>query len=202
MITDEIRAEKKEEMDELFWLTCDLWSAREYKESERIGAKLHGFRDAFLGLDGYLFSYGLQLTSLFNLFLVSDAETFEAFAMLKACQAFKGLNVDPAPAPVQSRVGSADVDYGPLDPSIAAENNRLATDYMADRPRLRGGVVIVFKGQCSGWMNELRNPERWEPGCFAIDSRGNQYLAIGGDSQNGATSWNLVYHAPQLGEAA
>src|SRR5690554_1682631 len=202
MITDEIRAEKKEEMNKLFLLTCDLWSSRDYDRSNTIGITLHGFRDAFLGLDSALFSYGLYLTGLYSEFLISDCNTFEAFAMLKACEAFKGLKVDPAPASYQPRVGSADVDYGPLDPSIAAENNRLASDYMADRPRLRGGVVIVFRGQCSGWMNELRNPERWEPGCFAVDRRGNQYLSIGGDSQNGATSWNLVYRAPQLQEVA
>jgi hypothetical protein len=26
----------------------------------------------------------------------------------------------------------------------------------------RGGVVVVFEGKAQGWVNKLRNPERWQ----------------------------------------
>lgn len=27
----------------------------------------------------------------------------------------------------------------------------------------RGGVVVVFDGVVQGWVNEIRNPEHWQP---------------------------------------
>jgi hypothetical protein len=204
MITDEIRKEKQDWMLHQFHLACIKLEGNEFQTASRLSSDLLAFSMAFTSIDWGLFQFGRSLVNLYMEFLATGSDDFNAFCMLKACEAFKGLKVDPAPAPAsdQPRVGSADVYYGPLDPSIATENNRLATGYMADRPHLRGGVVIVFKGQCSGWMNELRNPDYWEPGCFAVDRRGNQYLAIGGDFQYGATSWNLVYRAAQVQEVA
>lgn len=31
-----------------------------------------------------------------------------------------------------------------------------------------GGVVVVFKNEAQDWVNELRNPESWAPGCVAV----------------------------------
>ena len=53
----------------------------------------------------------------------------------------------------------------------------------------KGGVVVLFAGKISGWMNELRSPENWEPGCIAINSDGKKFEATGGNYYNGATYW-------------
>lgn len=53
----------------------------------------------------------------------------------------------------------------------------------------RNGVIIVFDGLAQGWVNELRNPETWRPGCIAVDESGNSWIAIGGNDQDGASTW-------------
>jgi hypothetical protein len=52
-----------------------------------------------------------------------------------------------------------------------------------------GGVVVIFNGEVSGWMNELRDPQHWAPGCIAIDADGNAWLATGGNDYDGAARW-------------
>ncbi len=52
-----------------------------------------------------------------------------------------------------------------------------------------GGVVIVFNGEVPGWMNELRDPQGWEPGCIAVDEQGNEWVAVGGNADDGAERW-------------
>lgn len=53
----------------------------------------------------------------------------------------------------------------------------------------KGGVIVFWHGELQGWVNELRDPESWQPGCIAIDERGRQWEATGGDNYNGATNW-------------
>lgn len=53
----------------------------------------------------------------------------------------------------------------------------------------RGGVIVVFDGIAQGWVNELRNPDAWRPGCVAVDESGSSWLAIGGNDQDGALTW-------------
>jgi len=53
----------------------------------------------------------------------------------------------------------------------------------------RGGVVVVFEGTAQGWVNELRNPEHWRPGCVAVDETGSSWTASGGTDQGGASVW-------------
>ena len=48
--------------------------------------------------------------------------------------------------------------------------------------------MVVFDGRAASWMNELRDPQHWEPGCIGMDEAGNT-SATGGDPQNGATRW-------------
>jgi hypothetical protein len=119
-------------------------------------------------------------------FMISEGRNFTAFAMLKACQAFQGLQLDesdeqPEEQPVHH-----------LTPEAAAENVRLAQEYRSES-RCPGGLVVVFKGEVCGWVNELRDPHHWEPGVVAIDEDCNQFQAFGGDPQNGATSWQPVW---------
>jgi hypothetical protein len=53
----------------------------------------------------------------------------------------------------------------------------------------RGGVLVFFDGVVQGWVNVLRNPEHWQPGCIAVDERGRTWTATGGDGQHGAAKW-------------
>lgn len=62
--------------------------------------------------------------------------------------------------------------------------------YRKDRGYLTG-VVVIFRSKIAGWMDELRNPEHWEPGCIAIDQDGKRYLSVGGNSYEGADKWEL-----------
>lgn len=54
------------------------------------------------------------------------------------------------------------------------------------------GVVVIFNGQATGWMNELRSPESWEPGCVAVDPAGVEWVATGGNAYDGATKWERL----------
>jgi len=62
-----------------------------------------------------------------------------------------------------------------------------------ERPDLKGGVVVIFDNEVSGWMDELRDPQGWEPGCFAVDEDGNVWVSVGGNAYDGAESWQPVH---------
>lgn len=64
----------------------------------------------------------------------------------------------------------------------------------------RGGIVVfppvdstrpagIDRLEVAGWSNELRNPERWVPGCLAVNEAGECWEARGGDEQHGADAW-------------
>jgi hypothetical protein len=53
----------------------------------------------------------------------------------------------------------------------------------------RGGVVVVNNGQVQGWVNELRNPEHWVPGCVAVSEDRLSWTTLAGDDQAGALMW-------------
>jgi hypothetical protein len=53
----------------------------------------------------------------------------------------------------------------------------------------KGGVIVVFDGLAQGWVNELRNPTNWCPGCIAVDETGHRWIAIGGNDREGAATW-------------
>jgi hypothetical protein len=53
----------------------------------------------------------------------------------------------------------------------------------------RGGVVVVHDGEAQGWVNALRNPEHWRPGCVAVHEDGRSWIALAGNDQNGALMW-------------
>lgn len=67
----------------------------------------------------------------------------------------------------------------------------IANNYRNETGRC-GGVVVVYDGEVSGWVNELRNPEHWMPGCIAVDTDGNQFKAIGGNESDGADYWKKL----------
>lgn len=53
----------------------------------------------------------------------------------------------------------------------------------------RGGVVVLLDGQVQSWVNELRNPEHWQPGCLAFDEAGRGWITIASTAQGGALMW-------------
>lgn len=53
----------------------------------------------------------------------------------------------------------------------------------------RGGIIVLFHGEVQSWVNELRNPEQWQPGCVAVDEQGRSWTAIAGNAQDGALMW-------------
>jgi hypothetical protein len=57
------------------------------------------------------------------------------------------------------------------------------------------GIVVIYDGDISGWMNELRDPQHWMPGCIAVDVDGNTWLATGGNEADGATNWDPIKEA-------
>ncbi|MAC35644.1 MAG: hypothetical protein CME38_18880 [Haliea sp.] len=98
-----------------------------------------------------------------------------------------------------------------MQPRHSKRAGRVAAQWRETRPDLaRRGVVVVNKhGQACGWMDRLRDPEGWEPGCWAVDTKGRQWQAMGGDDYNGASRWVPVteqttgrrWAAPALQEA-
>ena len=52
-----------------------------------------------------------------------------------------------------------------------------------------GGVVVFYNGKAVGWVNQLRNPEHWEPGVIAMNAEGQCWRTTGGDAYNGAKEW-------------
>lgn len=88
----------------------------------------------------------------------------------------------------------------------AAQNIRVADEWRevsghfdGTQYRQHDGWVVVFAGQVAGWMMRLCDPHRWMPGSYAVLSDGNQYQAVGGDSYNGADSWERVWTVPYEG---
>jgi hypothetical protein len=53
----------------------------------------------------------------------------------------------------------------------------------------RGGVVVLFNGEVQIWVNVLRNPGHWQPGCIAVDEEGRTWTTIAGNEGDGALMW-------------
>lgn len=66
----------------------------------------------------------------------------------------------------------------------AAQRWREKCDYVG-----RGGVVVVLDGEVQSWVNALRNPGHWRPGCVAVDETGRSWTAVIGSEQHGALLW-------------
>lgn len=75
--------------------------------------------------------------------------------------------------------------------STPKKPKELAQAYREENNR-PGGVVIIFNGKAGGWMDRLRESQHWELGCIAVDTDGNQFLAVGGDPYNGAKEWQAL----------
>ena len=63
----------------------------------------------------------------------------------------------------------------------------------------KGGVGVIFNGEVQGWVDELRDPHHWVAGCIAIDTDGNEYIALLGTEYDGADRWmKMLDHNLQL----
>lgn len=62
-----------------------------------------------------------------------------------------------------------------------------------------GGIVLVYAGQVYGWKNELRDPHHERPGALAVSAYGSVWLAVGGNDQDGAKSWEPAYKPAEGG---
>ena len=71
-------------------------------------------------------------------------------------------------------------------------NFDLVEKFRTNRPDLKGGVVVIYDGEVTAWMSELRDPHKYVDGCIAIDESGREWIARGGDYQNGAEHWEPV----------
>lgn len=83
----------------------------------------------------------------------------------------------------------------PTNVQLRAEQYRkeLAQRYHEQPQRyLETGVVVLYRGEPQSWVNRLRDPQSWCPGCIAIAADGTCYRAIGGDDYNGATGWERL----------
>jgi hypothetical protein len=56
----------------------------------------------------------------------------------------------------------------------------------------KGGVVVIWMGKVHSWVNELRDPKHWQPGCIAVNEEGACWKTIGGDQYYGAKSWENI----------
>jgi len=74
-----------------------------------------------------------------------------------------------------------------MNPNVLAGTWRAEKGYTS-----RGGIVVIFDGVVNSWINELRDPEHWAPGCVAVDEAGNQWISAGGNRQQGASRWEPV----------
>ncbi len=82
--------------------------------------------------------------------------------------------------------------------SDASENTTMDAKTMIDDARRyreqealvgKGGVVVFFQGEVQGWVNQLRNPDHWQPGCVAVDEQGHMWTTIAGSERDGALMW-------------
>jgi hypothetical protein len=84
---------------------------------------------------------------------------------------------------------------------------RKATEWRVQDGKVgRGGIVVfppvditrpasIDRIAVAGWSNELRNPERWVPGCIALNEDGKLWEAKGGDEWYGADAWVSMWVA-------
>ncbi len=63
----------------------------------------------------------------------------------------------------------------------------------------KGGLIVICNGVAQGWINELRDPNHWEPGCIVVDESGQGWVAVGGTDRDGAERWEQLPLDGQIG---
>ena len=67
----------------------------------------------------------------------------------------------------------------------------ISQEYRAERG-LKDGYVICHNGQAVGWRRDLDEASGWTPGCYAFDSEGRDWVAVGGTHDDGAERWERI----------
>jgi len=80
---------------------------------------------------------------------------------------------------------------------VAALDWRKENGYVDQR-----GVVVFFDGTVQSWVDQLRNPEHWQPGCIAVNEDGDTWITMGGDERRGATTWKAEWADARLVQAS
>jgi|SRR5690554_801937 len=208
MISSELRNRKARLIANIGYESACAYQNSCFEAAHVLNRQLSALNLAYQDVDRELFWFSIYVSRMVGEFIASDARNFTAFAMFKACQAFQGLQLDePEQQPVSHPLDETADDFSYyialLSPETADKNRSLAEHWREETEyRYQGGLVIVFGGEATGWINQLRDPNHWEPGVIAVDEHGNQYQAIGGDSYNGATSWQPVWNIQPLNGAA
>ena len=57
-----------------------------------------------------------------------------------------------------------------------------------------GGLVVVYRGDAQGWIDELRDAQHWVPGCVAVSDVGQCWQTIAGDEDHGALMWIQIFN--------
>ena len=74
--------------------------------------------------------------------------------------------------------------------TMARELISMAEQYRLNVPHnLKDGVVVIYKKKVVGWMNKIKDPHVWKPGCFAVNKAGRIWVSVGGSQDEGAESW-------------
>ena len=68
----------------------------------------------------------------------------------------------------------------------------LASHWRQENKRT-GGLVVVYRGDVQGWIDELRDPQHWLAGCVAVSEAGQCWQTIAGDEAHGALMWLQVF---------
>ena len=67
-----------------------------------------------------------------------------------------------------------------------------AETYRADHNLYKNAGVVVFNGtEPQSWVDDLRDPHHWQPGCIAVDGQGQHWIATGGNKRDGAKRWEF-----------
>lgn len=64
----------------------------------------------------------------------------------------------------------------------------LADAYRATR-ELKGGYVVFYESEVAGWSHDFPRAEAYAPYCVAVDVAGKEWVALGGNEQEGAQRW-------------
>lgn len=72
--------------------------------------------------------------------------------------------------------------------TVSTNLRSLAEKYRIQH-QLNGGLVVIHKGHVVGWINDLKQPNYWKPGRFAVNETGRIWTSVGGSQDEGAESW-------------
>jgi hypothetical protein len=89
MMTKEIRQQKKEDLDNFFYLAATQWEQGQYEDACRTTTRMRSYSDSVRGLDSELFWYGMKLSRRYAEFIVSESPSFQAWAVGQACSALR-----------------------------------------------------------------------------------------------------------------